>query len=1034
MKDTYIKDSINSAPDESQPNPKKKKSAWLRFVYWFFGGIFSLILLFFLTLCGLTWWYNPSRLAKLISKEVSEEINGDLKLSEVKYSLWLSFPHLDVEIDTIVLRSRNFDSIPSQLKNELPPDADRLLSALKFKGSINIIPLLSHRIYVKDIELDSLDVNLVALDDSLNNYTIVPTGGKSEIPYFHIDGFTMGHSGRIAYNSVATSTEAKLNLNEFSLEPSAHSRNNDKYNLDLKGLINLKSGDFTILNYFPIGLSGDVGLRFDPFGISTDDYHVALGNIKGEMTMNMNIGTSPAMESFAYSLRDFTLKDLLDFLPAGSYPALEHLDADLALDASARLVGPYEFSSAWLPSIEVDFRVPRGRVSYALSNGRKYEMNNVELNAALFFNGRDPKASYLEIPRMLLSGEGVDMNVSGKVTDLLSTPDVKAKLYAESDLHVLSENFPELQPYCLKGNLGLDADVKFKLDGSTLYGALANLQLKSEKLEMKSGSSDFAITDFTASTTEAYSDTLSTGVLLTQIPVKLSLAAGQLKVTDKKSDMNLQLNGVKTLAALSRKMTGKAAREVEVKINTKDVTLKTAGVNVDLSNLNLDFVGTRLRTPVKTESFAMPSRWVEDTRTRGFVRHTPEFLQFNLPATLKQLLAMWQARLDLKASGGKMGTKRYPASTSIGKLDLTASLDSVNLRSLVISSGRTKGKISAGVGNLRQFLNSSVPAPLNLSLNAAIDTIQINQLAREYTQRHPESAIARGDKREMAEGDDSIALLIPRNLRAHITASALQTRYINLHLYNLYTDIKLADGGMNIDTLGIGSDFGRLGMNLKYDTRDMQNMNMGAHVDVADVNVVNFFKNFHDLLEMMPEMKNFKGNLSATMNTDMLIFPSMYLNVPSVWADAYVRAWGMNVHQSPFIRKVTRRLLLPDDDNLHIRDITVHAGIRNNLLEVYPFEFEMSKYKLMLGGINNFNGEIYYHVGVIDWPLKIPFGINIDGDFHNPKLHFGGKSWHDKNGARIAIGVDDNTRINILSMGRRYMGEFVHTAATYQGE
>ena len=47
---------------------------------------------------------------------------------------------------------------------------------------------------------------------------------------------------------------------------------------------------------------------------------------------------------------------------------------------------------------------------------------------------------------------------------------------------------------------------------------------------------------------------------------------------------------------------------------------------------------------------------------------------------------------------------------------------------------------------------------------------------------------------------------------------------------------------------------------------------------------------------------------------------------------------------------------------------------------------------------------------------------------------FSSKHWHDGNGADITSGVMDYNMLNIIRECRRYMGEFVHTAATYEGD
>lgn len=320
---------------------------------------------------------------------------------------------------------------------------------------------------------------------------------------------------------------------------------------------------------------------------------------------------------------------------------------------------------------------------------------------------------------------------------------------------------------------------------------------------------------------------------------------------------------------------------------------------------------------------------------------------------------------------------------------------------------------------------------MRVSLDLDFDTIQINELARAYTSANPGSAIARDDKKGMEEGIDTIACLVPRNLEADIRFKARETRYINLKLYDLDGKMRLADGDASVDTLHIGSDFGEASVKLRYDTHDVESLGVRAGIDITQVDLVNFFKNFPSLTAMWPSFKNLSGDLSVSADTRLLIFPDMYINVPSIWADAEVHGRDLKLKQNSFIRRVTRMLMIPTSDPLHIHDIDIHAAVQTNLLEVFPFKLKVGSYDITLEGLNNFNGDLFYHIGVDKWPLKLPFGVNVKGSFSHPELRFGGKKWHDREGAKITAGVEDSNRINLLKMARRGMGEFVHTAAVY---
>lgn len=1010
---------------------KIKKRSWIRRlavgIGWTTAG---LILLVVGVLATGTLMLTPERLTRLVNEEASKNLEADVQAYNVRFTLWSTFPHLCVELDSLHVRSRTLDSVPEPVRRILPDSASFLLSCGSVRGGVNLLKLLENRIWLRDVEADSISVNLLAVNDTLNNYDIIPSHGSSEVPYFHIDGMRVRGGGNIAYTSMLSDTKADVSIATASLIPAGQ---DNAYRLEIEGRVRAQSGGLTVLNGFPFGLDGDVKVRFRPFGVSTSDYHVSLGELDGRVSMDMDIGGNMKLNNFSYRMEDFSVSDLIKMLPPGDYPALERLDARLDLDATARLTSPYDFSSAYLPSAEVDLTVPDGYIGYTFNDGMRYAMDNVGLRGRFVFDGRDPGASYIDVDDLHAEGSGVDVGVSARITGLTTRPEVRAEVRGRFDLAELGRRIRELRPYSLSGDAELQADVRFSVVGDKVYGTLVNAELASERIKGRYGAYSADLRGVRVTTKESCSDALSRGDVLGEVPVDLLFTAENAALHDGRDSIDVRVGRLSVKGELGRSNDGPVLRRGDVYLSGDVVDASSGNSKIRIDGIQARLTALRMNAIQRSPDYVAPAEWSADSRSMSFVSHTPEFLKVDVPDALKEVMKRWRMRVDVRMAGAEMHNDGYPVANGVRNLDMTASFDSLLVRHVEFESGDTRGFASLHVGNLRQFLNSSTPAPLDVDMDLSLDTVQINQLARIYTLGHPNSAIARGDKADMAAGVDTVAIILPRNLNARIHATAMQTRYINLHLYDLDAGVRIADGRASVDTLHISSDFGEAVMRFVYDTSDLQRLGMNLDLRIFDVNVVSFFRNFPKLLEMMPSMKNLSGTLSADVKGRLLVFPDMYVNVPSVWADAHVGGKDLVLKQNRFIHHVARMLMIPGSEPLRIADIDVHAGIHSNLLEVFPFTFEVSKYKLRLSGLNNFDGDLYYHIGVEDWPLRLPFGVNVRGTYRKPELRFGGPGWKDRDGAGIAGGVQDYNVFNIVREMRRYMGEFVHTAAVYTG-
>lgn len=1028
--DKHIKDigeplSAQDVPEEKKPRrPLAARIAIIAGCS--LGGIILLIVLF---LAGATWWLTPQRLTEIVNREASENLYADVDAHNIRFTLWSSWPHLRVEMDSMTIRSRVFDSIPEQLRNQLPENASFLASSGDFTGGINLLSLLRGRISLHDVSVSSLRLNLVALNDSLSNFNIVPPDTvKTKIPYFTADRITLRDHGSILYRSMADSADAAVSISALSIDRVDEMKHRkDTYAMKIQGKVDAAVGDLSVLRGFPFELDGDLTLGFDPFRVSTSDYRVNLGALRSNVEMKMQVGGDSRLDAFAWHLQDTDLFRILEYIPGISLPQLESLDMPLTVNATARLTSPWRLSSNLLPSAEVDFDLVDGDLSYTDSNGRRYTLRHEGAGARLLFDGANPAASSFIIPPFRLTGEGIDMTVGAGVSQLLGNPVAEATLEGEAALNAIAATFPFLKVYDLEGDMEALATLRAQLPPlsqiSTPQGLAVSEMIMDGKIRLRDFSAAFAGRKIVASG-KSFEFDVDGGSKGGNLPKKIGFSGkGEgLAVAIPGDGIRMNLKDLDLGGEISP-----SGNDGKLSVGTSSLSMKAGEERVDISGLGLEMKAERLVKPIAVKDYRTPSRWLSDSASLAFVPHTSPFLQARLPKAARDFIARWKTAAHLTMKQAVVSTPSFPARNYIRNLDMAASFDSVVVRSLQFRSGSSAMTLKGRVGNLRQFLSSSTPAPLLLDMDVAMDTMQINQLASAFMHgRHGQKLAATPDD---VQPDDTVAMLLPRNLVADIRATAKETRYTNLHLYNLSTGLHLRDGDLDVDNLRIYADFGHAFMDFGYNTSDIQRFGMKAEMGLMDVDLVRFFERFHTLLLMMPEMKNLEGTVSAEAKMNLLAFPNMYLNFPSVNADIRMQGDGLTVKQSPFIRRVTRMLLIREDGPLKIEDMDVHASVHDNLLELYPFNFTVDRYRLRLGGLNNFDGDMYYHLGVEKSFIPFPFGINIIGNFSHPKIRFGGAHWKIRKGEEITASVMEEKHMNIMAEGRKFLKEFLRKAA-----
>lgn len=1053
--DKHIADNTDlSENSDNTQNSKPEKSVFRKIVKIFSFSVIGVILLVVLLLTGATLYLTPERLTDIVNREASENLYADVEAHNITFTLWSTFPHLRVEMDSMTIRSRVFDSLPAAVKKDLPADAAFLASSGHFSGGLNLLYLLRGKISLHDVDLGSLKINLFSLNDSLSNFNIVPPDTvKSKIPYFTADRVRLLNPGNIRYRSVPDSADASVRINALSLcreergtrgerkksEERGERGESDKvtyddhYSLKITGDVNADVEGLEILRGFPFQLDGDVALGFDPFRFATSNYHVNLGSLHSNIDMRMQVGGNSRLDAFQWHLDNFDLLRFLSYIPgidSSSLSTLESIDMPLTVNATARLTSPWRLSSTVLPSAEVNFNITDGDLSYTLTDGTRCTLRHEGAGGMLLFNGSDPASSSFVIPPFRLVGEGVDLTLGADMQQLLGNPTVEASVEGNALLNKITAAFPFLRPYDLKG------DVE----------ALATLHANLPKLSEMSNQQ-----------TPPFSELMMDGKIKME---NFSGLFGKNKMKGSGKKLEIDIEGGSTAGSMPRKidfsgsgegltLSGGSKSSENFKIDLKDmkiageldpqqvsakVALKSSGLNMNsgadkvaLGGIDVALKADKLNQPLKVKNYVVPQAWKADDESLAVIPHTSEFLQVKLPKEALDFMSQWRIATNLKIKSGVISTPSFPARNTIRNLNIAASFDSIVVNSLQFRSRSSSLAMRGKVSNLRQFLTSATPAPLYIGMEVAIDTLSINQLAGTFLRSKKGARL--NESPDGVHEDDTIAVLLPRNIIADIRATAEETQYMNLHLYDLVTGVHLRDGNLDVKNLRIGADFGKAFLNFDFNTSDVQAIAMRGDVGLLDINVVNFFKNFHTLLLMMPQMKNLEGDISAEADFSLLSFPNMYVNIPSLSSDIRVNGDGLTVHQSPFIRHITRMLLIREDGPLHIADMAVHASLHDNLLELYPFTFSFDRYRLKMGGLNNFDGDLYYHIGVEKSPIPFPFGINVVGKFSHPEIRFGGAHWKIKKGEEITASVMEDKEMNIMAVGRKFLKEFLRKAA-----
>ena len=96
---------------------------------------------------------NPESLTPLVETIANKNLHANVRLSRIEFKLRPEYRGLGIEIDSLLIISKAFDSLPAEHRATLPAYADTLAAVDAMRASISLPALMSGRIDLRDIIL-----------------------------------------------------------------------------------------------------------------------------------------------------------------------------------------------------------------------------------------------------------------------------------------------------------------------------------------------------------------------------------------------------------------------------------------------------------------------------------------------------------------------------------------------------------------------------------------------------------------------------------------------------------------------------------------------------------------------------------------------------------------------------------------------------------------------------------------------------------------------------------------------------------------
>ncbi|MDE6542467.1 MAG: hypothetical protein K2K76_00730, partial [Muribaculaceae bacterium] len=385
---------------------------------------------------------------------------------------------------------------------------------------------------------------------------------------------------------------------------------------------------------------------------------------------------------------------------------------------------------------------------------------------------------------------------------------------------------------------------------------------------------------------------------------------------------------------------------------------------------------------------------------------------------------------SLSATRGRLLSRSFPLPTRINDVDLAFSSDSISLHSLGLKIGRTDLDIKGDITNLEKWASRrrrSARRPMRIGVTVTADTIDIDQLSAATLSSTPPPAT------EITVAGDSIAAMlpveaaerpeaaeapftIPINLEALFDVKARNVIYSGMLLHNFSGELETRAGIMRLRDLSAASDVGQIDVSALYSSLHPDSLEFGIGMRLSRFHIDRFLQVMPAIDSLLPAMRDLSGIIDADVAAATRLDREMNFIIPSLKAVIGIDGDSLVLLDDETFRSMSKWLVFKNKKRNLIDHMSVKIDVDSSIMSIYPFVFDIDRYRLGVMGTNDLDMHLNYHVSVLKSPLPFKFGINITGTPDDMKIRLGGaKVKENGEGAVEQLAIADTTRINLIS-------------------
>jgi hypothetical protein len=993
-----------------------------RYLKIFFLALASLVLAVFTTVMIAVWFvFTPARITPVVKNQLAKLIQYQTEIGEVEFTFFSTFPHFAVRVNGFAIISPADGAACDTLFK-----CDELTGVINAKAYWKSGDLIIHKFILSNgslntfsdslgqsnyglfldetgtaspespeitgslIDLVSIElVNLnISYTDLASEITASVTGLTAKLSGVLRDENFTGHidigNANILFESDANNINTSIS--GLSAKLSGYiGRDNFRGNIDMiNSIVTFQHDGEKYLDNAHLKFSSPMAIELASQCLRLDEAFASINGlgivVSGSLQYGM-VGKDLAT-NIGYELNSWQIKEVMALIPQARLADYGIVDASGIISSKGTIKGI--LNDSLVPVMDISLALNRGNLVY---ESLPFPLSGMSGDLRVYSDINNDTVSWLDISHFEGKTPGSVFKTRGKVNHLFS--DMHIDLI--TDASILADEFRSFIPDDM--NLTVSGRISGWARTGFTMSQLANFEMEKMKISGSASLSGFSMVydSISISTVLAGIDFSLPNPSITDRNTKFAF----LKIASDKLETAIASGNAEEAYAADFKASLENAHIYLEISDVRDTTIipdifctfsfDSLRAGADTINISIDkpygyfsvspgpYAPLQPAIKLAYTSYDLRANMGRNSIVMDNITINTDIVNDN---AREDIFLKWLVKgfIDMNNAAVSLSAFSHPVEIPAIKMEFEPEIFNISEGRIIID--KSDFSLTGIFSNvLSYFRGDSI---LRGGLNFASDNINLVQLM-ELTSGFG------ADNDEVNTTSSTGPYMVPRGVDMLLRANVRQATRDNDTITDILGDVRIKDGVLVLDELTFTTPAADMQLTAVYRTPRKNHLYLYLDYHMLDVEIGRLLEMLPDLDTLMPMLRSFRGtgefHIAAETYLDSLynIKKSTLRGASSIMGTDLVLMDGETFGEIAKTFRFSRRA-----EN-RVDSLSAEFTIFREEIEVYPFLLVMDRYKVVVGGMHNFDLSFDYHISMVESPLPIRLGIDIDGTMEQMK-------------------------------------------------